>query len=306
MPDIQIEKIEPEQPKVVLEFSPQGIAKLTEAMTKARPKFGVVKKSAENPFYKDAAGKPRKYADLSEMIAATADQLAEEGLYVFQFPFINNDQTVGIVTLLSHTSGEWIKGTMSGCPASQKTQNGIRFEAQTIGIGSTYSARYCYRAILNLGSDDDDGNGLVSQHSEPKKPLQIRGSAHTIQDAAEVPGLKSRSSSLSEPAKEITVSPEAIKVEGTTVATAAADADGCPLSDSDIPKDLQLPTPEQLREFGTQMKALKQDSRLLKQWVEKEAGTEWKKIPYVKFQPIIDKLLKAKEDGKLTGLITNF
>ena len=299
MPDIQIEKIEPEQPKVVLEFSPQGIAKLTEAMTKARPKFGVIKKSAENPFYKDAAGKPRKYADLSEMIAATADQLAEEGLYVFQFPFINSDQTVGIVTLLSHTSGEWIKGTMSGCPASQKTQNGIRFEAQTIGIGSTYSARYCYRAILNLGSDDDDGNGLVSQHPEPKKPLQIRGSAQTIQEVAEVSGVKSRSSSLSEPA---TAGSSVIAEAATTT----VDADGCPLSDAEVPKDLQLPTPEQLREFGTQMKALKQDSRLLKQWVEKEAGTEWKKIPYVKFQPIIDKLKLAEKEGKLTGLITNF
>ncbi len=295
MPDIQIEKIEPEKPKVTLEFYPQGIAKLTEAIAKARPKFGVIKKSAENPFYKDSHGKPKKYADLSDLIEATAIPLAAEGLYVFQFPFTNQDQTVGNITLLSHSSGEWIKGTIDNCPASQKTSNGIRFEAQTIGIGYTYTARYGMRAILNLSSEeDDDGNGLVNQ--EPKKPLQIN-----------------KASSLSEPASvartatgSITVSPEAIKVEGTTIATATADAEGCPLSDSEIPKDLQLPTPEQLRGFGTTLKGLGQDSRLLKSWFEREAGSEWKKIPYVKFQPIIDKLLKAKEDGKLTGLITNF
>jgi hypothetical protein len=303
MPDIQIEKIQPEQTKVVLEFSQNGIAKLTEAIAKARPKFGVIKKSAENPFYKDAHGKPRKYADLAEIITATAEPLAEEGLYVFQAPFIEPGKTVGIITLLSHNSGEWLKTTISGCPADQKIKdkNGdltiSRFEAQTIGIGFTYLARYGLRAILSVGSDeDDDGNGLVSQHPEPKKPLQI-----------------AKASSLSEPAGiprtamgVITVSPEAIKVEGTTVATATADEDGCPLSDSEVPKDLQLPTQEQLRGFGTTLKALGQDSRLLKNWFEKEAGSEWKKIPYVKFQPIIDKLKLAEKEGKLTGLITNF
>lgn len=312
MPDIQIEKIEPEKPKVVLEFSQQGIAKLTEAIAKARSKFGVIKKSAENPFYKDSHGKPKKYADLSDLIEATAIPLAAEGLYVFQFPFTNQDQTVGNVTLLSHSSGEWIKGTIDNCPASQKTQNGVRFEAQTIGIGYTYTARYGMRAILNLSSEeDDDGNGLVSQHPEPKKPLQIArtSSLSELASPARTDGRIAGSLVTDKPidvSSTVTVSPEAIKVEGNTIATATADADGCPLSDSDIPKDLQLPTPEQLRGFGTTLKGLGQDSRLLKQWFEKEAGSEWKKIPYVKFQPIIDKLLLAKEKGKLTELITNF
>jgi hypothetical protein len=214
------------------------------------------------------------------MIAATAEPLADQGLYIIQAPIIDAGigRTVGITTLLTHSSGEWIRTSITGCPADQKLrEGGFRYDAQTIGIGFTYLARYAYRAILNLGAEDDDGNGLVTP-PEPKKPLQIVKSA----------GTTSIVSSLSEP----------------TTALASIDSDGCPISDVDLPPELQLPTAAQTAAFAKQLKALNQDSRLLKQWVETEAGKSWKEIPLSKFEPIIQKLKAAEQEGKLVELIT--
>lgn len=295
LPEIQIEKI-PEQIKQAIQLSPKGIAELTDAITKARPNFGVIKKTATNPFYKDAAGKPRKYADLAEIIAATAEPLAEQGLYVFQAPIIEDGKTVGITTLLSHSSGEWLQTSMTGCPADQKLKdsNGnltiSRFDAQTIGIGFTYLARYAMRAILNLGAEDDDGNGLVSP-PELKKLPQLK--------LKKLPQLNRTAAGTT-----IIVSPETIKIDDKTVATINADSDGCPVSDSDLPEELKLPTSIQITEFAKQLKALNQDSRLLKQWVEAEAGKPWKSIPVSKFEPIIRKLKTAEQNGTLLELIT--
>jgi hypothetical protein len=296
-PEIQVEKyikeIQPHpQTGHGMGFSPQGIANLIKALATARPKFGVIKKSAENPFYKDGHGKPRKYADLAEIIAATAEPLAENGLYVLQAPFIE-ERFVGITTLLAHESGEWIITTTSGCPADQKLkEGGARFDAQTVGIGFTYLARYGLRAILNLGSEDDDGNGLVSPPAESKKPLQIdKASLHSQMASKTYTSLQSEPSNLPHTASGVTM-------------TSTTDADGCPVSDADVPKDLQLPSPEKLKAIGTLLKSFNQDSRLLKQWIEKEAGTEWKKIPMVKFDTIIHDLTLAFKEGKLTEMIT--
>lgn len=284
MPDIQINDDLKNTLPIALETSAE-VGELVKAITAARKNFGTIKKSAENPFYKDGRGKARMYADLAEMVLNTADQLADEGLYIFQALSIEG-KTVGIVTRIIHTSSQWIQATITGCPADQKLKEGAsRYDAQTIGIGFTYLARYAMRAILNLAAEDDDGNGLVK---EPEQPKQF--TARPVIENNNVPN----------------------SAGGFTTGVLLTNAktfinetlDDCPVSDKDLPKDLQLPTPLQLTEFGKALKALGQDSRLLKQWVETEAGTSWKSIPLVKFTPIIGKLKAAEADGSLTSMIT--
>lgn len=279
MPDIQIND-DLDLTKLPLTFETSTeVGELVKAITEARKKFGKIVKSAENPFYKDGHGKSRKYADLAEMVSNTADALADEGVYIFQAPSIEG-KTVGIVTRVIHTSSQWIQATITGCPADQKLKEGAsRYDAQTIGIGFTYLARYAMRAILNLAAEDDDGNGLVKEPDQIKKFV-----ARPVIENNNVPN------------------------SGGVLTTGATfineTLDDCPVSDKDLPKDLQLPTPLQLTEFGKALKALGQDSRLLKQWVEAEAGTSWKSIPLVKFTPIIGKLKAAEADGSLTSMIT--
>lgn len=285
VPVIQLDK-QTETPalKIELKASQQGISNLIKALTAARPNFKPIKRSAENPFYKDpATGKPKKYADLSELINATADALAAQGLHIFQFPIINNDQTIGVTTLLAHASGEWIEHTATGCPAIQRTDRGIRFDAQTLGIGITYISRYSYRGVLNLASEeDDDGNGLVSQpaREQPKvfKPKVVDKVVEMT------PG---------KVIKAVEPSPES--------ELSRMDDDGCPLSDEDISSD-PLPTPKELQAYTPRLRALKQDSRVLKSWVEKKAGKEWKQITKKQFETIISELEKAGDKvGELIG-----
>lgn len=308
MADIQLRE-EIKSVEVVSFKTSESIGKLVEAITKARKNFGAIVKSSDNPLYKDAKGKARKYADLAEMVNATAEPLAAEGVYVFQYPTINGDQTVGMLTRIAHSSGEWIEAYASGCPAAQKLKDEpgssgqrVRYDAQTVGIGTTYLARYAYRAILNLGpEEDDDGNGLVKER--PEQPERITA----------------RPSSLSEPAtKGSHIMPESQTIKqgvinmvalsqgitGGVLVNQKADEDGCPVSDEDVPEHLKLPNQTQLASITKALKSLNQDSRLLKVFVEKEAGTEWKKIPFVKFTPIIEKLKAAEASGKLTELLS--
>jgi hypothetical protein len=306
VPEIQLEKVPqiPDgfQPTVAIRASsPEGLAAVTKAMCEARPKFGVIKKSAENPFYKDAKGKNRKYADISEIIGNTADQLAEAGIYIFQAPFINNDRTAGIVTLISHISGGFIEMTISGCPADQKLkEGGSRYDAQTIGIAFTYLARYAETRALNLATEDDDGNGLVNQDKPSEQPKRFGQGGQFIGGLPNRPvGLAQQDFSTPEiPTKSV------IPLMEKPVQVPNADADGCPLSDADLPKpDSPLPTPLEKTAYGTRLKALKQDSRLLKEYLQKKAGCLYTQITKKQFDEIIPVLEDALKAGTIGELI---
>jgi hypothetical protein len=83
-----------------------------------------------------------KYADLSTVIETTKDLLVKNGLAVSQFGDANN-----LVTLLTHTSGQWLMGELS---------IGQYPNMQALGSAITYLKRYSYCAILGIVADDDD------------------------------------------------------------------------------------------------------------------------------------------------------
>lgn len=87
-----------------------------------------------------------KYADLSACVKSAAPRLKECGLSVTQI--ISEGK---LITLLSHTSGQWFKSELF-LPAQSA-------EYQAFGSAITYLKRYSYCAILGIVADtDDDAN----------------------------------------------------------------------------------------------------------------------------------------------------
>lgn len=252
LPEIQLkEQIEESNLTVTLRWSNIGL--VIKALCAARKQFDIVKKSAENPLYKDARGKSRKYADLTEIITATSDALAANGLAIIQAPFLA-DKYAGIVTLLAHESGGWVEATINGCPAYQRLkEGGERFDAQTVGIAFTYLARYGERGMLNLGAEDEDANGLVSESKDKPKPFIPPATKEIIQQA----------------------SPES-----------------------------ELPTADERSSLAARLKALKQDSRLLKNFVEKETGKPWVESSGKALESAVSKLEQANKDGKIQEVLS--
>lgn len=131
-----------------LTFSEQ-VGELAKALAASRKKFEKVVKDASNPFFKS------KYADLSNIIEATAVPLAEQGLSIIQGPGKVSDGRVELTTLLLHSSGQWIRCESEMLMAKQ--------DAQGIGSAITYGRRYAEQSILNVAGEDDDGNAAASR-----------------------------------------------------------------------------------------------------------------------------------------------
>ena len=111
-----------------------------------------VTKDAVNPHFKS------KFASLDNIIATIRAPLSKCGLAFAQFP--DGD---GLTTILTHTSGEWIKAT-----ANLKL---VKQDPQGQGSAYTYARRYALSAILGLATDDDDDG------NEASKPSQTRHAA---------------------------------------------------------------------------------------------------------------------------------
>jgi hypothetical protein len=139
--------------KVEMNFEHSAeLDKLFEALAKAQAAFSPIKKDRTNPFFKS------KYADLQAVIEATKKPLSENGLAFIQITYVNGG--VKVISILGHSSGQWIRGTLS-MPVS-------KMDAQGIGSAITYGRRYSQQAIIGVSAEeDDDGNAAVSG---PKKP----------------------------------------------------------------------------------------------------------------------------------------
>lgn len=119
----------------------ESIKEIAAALVSFHKEVGKVKKSETNPFFKS------KYADLSSILDVIETPLNSAGLSFVQFPIGEHE----LMTMLMHTSGEWIKGSYKMTPTKNDPQ----------GAGSviTYQRRYALGAILGLNIDiDDDGN----------------------------------------------------------------------------------------------------------------------------------------------------
>lgn len=122
---------------------------LFSALAKAQSEMRVAGKDSNNPFFKS------KYADLASVVAASRPHLAKNGLSVIQQITIdNNDGKRLLVTILGHSSGQYI--------SSRVGLNPIKEDMQSLGSAITYMRRYAYASLVGVVADDEDDDGEVA------------------------------------------------------------------------------------------------------------------------------------------------
>lgn len=139
----------------------ETIGKLAEALAKAQGMMEGAKKDSTNPFFKS------KYSDLASVWEACRKPLSENGLSVSQIVNTADDGSPIIVTLLMHTSGEWLSGEL--------VMHITKIDPQTIGSATTYGRRYALAAIVGIAPEDDDAETAQAREhqSEPSRKSQL-------------------------------------------------------------------------------------------------------------------------------------
>jgi hypothetical protein len=118
------------------------------ALAKAQAGIKNAIKDNQNPHFRS------RYADLASVKEACWGPLTEAGIAVVQMP-INRGGDVGVVTLLAHSSGQWIESTVFVQPT--------KYDAQGVGSVITYLRRYSLAAMAGVAPDDDDGEAAVGR-----------------------------------------------------------------------------------------------------------------------------------------------
>lgn len=138
----------------------ENINELATALSKAQGEITGALKDSSNPFFKS------KYADLAACWDACRTQLSKNGLAVIQTTE-PSETGVTVVTLLTHSSGQWIRGRLHMTPKDASPQG--------IGSAITYARRYALAGIVGLAQVDDDGNAASGKTE--KKGIDPRGDA---------------------------------------------------------------------------------------------------------------------------------
>lgn len=131
----------------------ENLGELFGALALARQEFGSFTKSKTAKIKSDKGSYDYSYADLSDIIEATAGALAKHGLVVIQEPEVVSDggrQLVIISGCIAHKSGGVYQLRALSMPVAGAT-------AQAIGSAVSYARRYQLSAVLNLAAADDDG-----------------------------------------------------------------------------------------------------------------------------------------------------
>jgi hypothetical protein len=132
----------------------ESIKELATALAKAQGVIEGAVADSENPHWKS------KYADLYSVWGACREPLTSNGLSVVQLPRTEGTKCY-VMTMLMHSSGQWIKGELGATPTKQDPQ----------GIGSciTYLRRYSLSAVVGVCPEDDDGNGAADKDKKEDK-----------------------------------------------------------------------------------------------------------------------------------------
>lgn len=99
-----------------------------------------------------------KYADLASVIEATQEAREAAGIAVVQFP-AGDGNGITVITTLLHTSGQWMRSTITLRPNDTKPQ--------TIGSLVTYLRRYSYSAALGIATEEDDDGAAAQGNGKP-------------------------------------------------------------------------------------------------------------------------------------------
>lgn len=119
-----------------------------------------IKKDSDNPFFKS------KYADLPSILSEIKENLVKHGLSIVHAMVYEDGNLVVKTTITETESGE--------SEASYFPVFGSK--PQEIGSSMTYARRYNIQALLDLSTEDDDGNAsntapaIKAKYAEDNRP----------------------------------------------------------------------------------------------------------------------------------------
>lgn len=140
-----------------MEMSP-NIDMLAAALAKAQGKIEGASKDGLNPHFKS------RYATLASIWAAARQPLSDNGLGVVQ-TVASQDEKIAVTTLLTHSSGQWIKDTLTVSSGDGRPQS--------VGSVISYARRYQLAAMVGIAPEDDDAEaaeGRAAVSSQPSVP----------------------------------------------------------------------------------------------------------------------------------------
>lgn len=150
------------------------ISKLAFALSKFQGSLGSVIKNKTATIPTKSGGKySYTYADISAICDAIKDPLMQNELAISQNFFIQGNEA-HIITVLMHSSGQWIKSSL---PLN------VSSDMKEMAGSITYLRRYCISSILCISTDDDNEEEdmlnkkaapLPAKKEEPK-PVQKKG-----------------------------------------------------------------------------------------------------------------------------------
>ena len=124
-----------------------------------------------------------RYASLDRLFEATQELLADCNMAVTQIPREKDVGAYELVTLLLHTTGQWIMGVTPILSDGRSNQE--------FGSALTYAKRYAYGSILRVaGEEDDDANaadGNTQVPTDEKPPRRKPGRPRKDQNTAPQP-----------------------------------------------------------------------------------------------------------------------
>lgn len=139
----------------------ESIVELAKALSLFQGEVKQPLKDKANPFFKS------KYVPLENVVEAITEIAPKHGLSFIQYP-INQDNKVGVVTVLMHSSGEYIQTEpIFTTPAKN--------DAQATGSVITYLKRYSLSAVFGITSDEDDDGNSASTVDNKQKPSNNGG-----------------------------------------------------------------------------------------------------------------------------------
>ena len=138
------------------------IGKLAEALAKAQAEMEPATKDAANPFFKS------QYASLASCWQACRGPLTKHGLAIIQTTEPDNGN-VTVISILTHSSGQWIKGKLSVKPP--------KTDSQALGSCLSYLRRYSLSALVGLSTQDDDAESTMSRQNTVKEKTTTKKAA---------------------------------------------------------------------------------------------------------------------------------
>lgn len=149
----------------------EDIKELVAALSKAQSVMKPAVFNRINPHFRN------RYADFTSCMDACRMPLSENGLAVIQF-CETIDGKLNLVTMLAHTSGQWMRSEFPIISA--------KMDSQGIGSAMTYAKRYSLCGMVGIVADeesDDDAEAAVGRYRQPEaakapikpyvKPLDI-------------------------------------------------------------------------------------------------------------------------------------